>query len=361
MLRQSQSGMGRKAVAQGYSSRRSILANTAAGIALGALGVSAQAQSEIILRPEDFGASGDGIAPDGPALARMIEAANKIAPSQRLTLLCRGRYLMRAAPPRPMGPAKHAERPGDVVGLPALTRNDVTVDARGAYFLVPAENHFRRIVRGGSTDDAFFVGWHFIGDRCSLIGGTLDGNLGQRPIKRGPKPMGFGGADFGLIMEGEGWRLEGVTSKNWGTDCLLITGPGRSISGIYSGARRNCVSVVANRKILQSNPVVIEAGRVEHAADWPDDVYNNPGAGIVVEAGRYAPAQATVHILGHESADVQISQVVGPNEPIQIANNRCACSKRRFINHRRSLVENTHEWQATALSENEFNISFPPK
>lgn len=385
-------------------SRRDILANAAAGVALGTFGVPAKAQSDVILRPEDFGASGDGIAPDGPALARMIDATNAVDPSKRLTLLCRGQYLMRNAPPRAMGPAKHDQRPGDVIGLPPVTRNDVTVDARGAYFLVPPETPFRRIVRGGSVDDAFFVGWQFLGDRCSMIGGTLDGNLGQRPVERGPKPIGYGGADYGLIMEGEDWHLEGVTSQNWGTDCLFIASPGQSHAGVYSGARRNCVSIVANKKIWQDKPVIIKAGRVEHAADWPDHIYNNPGAGIVVEAGRYGPAQSTVHILGvafkynrlkdlqiskeayrcrvignvfhnsvffrpgslgghvlrnndfHESANVQISQVVGPNEPIQITHNRCTCSKWRFINHRRSRVKNTHEWQAISLSGNEFGV-----
>ena len=70
------------------------------------------------------------------------------------------------------------------------------------------------------------------------------GNLNSREVIRGPNPSGFGGTEYGLIMEGEGWLLDGVYAENWGTDCLLIGAPGRSLNGIYIGARRNCVSIV---------------------------------------------------------------------------------------------------------------------
>src|SRR4030095_12384512 len=127
---------------------------------------------------------------------------------------------------------------------PPVTRSNVHVDAQGAEFIVAPDFMWRRTTNGGDFQDNFAVGWQFYGSNCKLSGGRLLGNLQNRRVVRGPSSSGFGGTEYGLVMMGAGWELDSVYAESWGTDCLMICGPGRSINGTYASARRNCVSVV---------------------------------------------------------------------------------------------------------------------
>jgi hypothetical protein len=266
---------------------------------------------------KEFGLIGDGVAHDGAALARLITHVNSIGGDHVVHVRLRGHYLMAGAPKRPMAPRRHEHRIGNVVGLPALTRDNVAIDARGATFTVPTDFIFRRLKRGGDTRDSFFVLFQFKGQNCSLTGGVLDGSLDKRQVIRGPKSSGFGGHEFGLVMEGSGWQLSGVTAKNWGTDCLLVTASGRSIDGLYSKGRRNGVSVVAADEIPEDNPVIIQGGVLAQNGRYADHITNNPGAGAVVEGG----AIATVIFRGIKFEDNNLKD-------LQLAKNSFRCEVR---------------------------------
>lgn len=269
----------------------------------------AQAVDPVVTTPEQFGAIGDGVAPDGMALARMIEAINATAGRGRVEVVCRGRYLMRGAPRRAPAPTHRQDKGGAVFGLPPITRDNVLITAWGAEFVVPPEVPFRRLERGGGESDSFFVGLQFLGRGIQMLGGLLDGNLNNRPASRGPRPLGYGGDEYALVMEGEDWLLDRVSARDWGTDCLLIGSTGRSHGGTYTGARRNCVSVVATTPISPERPVVIEGGVMRDAADWPDWLYNNPGAGIDVEGTAAASVILRgIDFSGNRLKDVQISK-----------------------------------------------------
>lgn len=272
----------------------------------------APVQGALVIRPEDFGAKGDGKAYDGQALAAMVDHINGIAGASRITAVCNGQYLLKGAPERVAAPQWMKGRKGITRGLPPVTRDNVTIDARGGTFVVPADQPFQRIVRGGSADDRFFVMWQFLGRNAVFQGGTIDGNLGARPARRGPKPAGFGGEEFGLVMEGENWFLDSVTSANWGTDCALITNYGRALKCTFERARRNGVSIVANRLISKEAPVTIEQCRFLRNGDWPDDLYNNPAAGMVIEANKMNyPASAVIkncEFEGNLKKDLQLAK-----------------------------------------------------
>jgi hypothetical protein len=144
-----------------------------------------------------------------------------------------------------------------------------------------------------------------------MFGGRLLGNLSKRQVFRGPTPSGFGGSEYGLVMVGKGWELDGVYVENWGTDCLVIGAPGRSSNGIYVGARRNCVSVVPLVAFGPSGYVSIEGGQIVGGGKWPEHIRNNPGAGIDIE-GLANALPATARIRGvifdsNENKDLQIS------------------------------------------------------
>lgn len=292
--------------------RSAIVGLTAAGIFVGSeLSGGFTNNSPYTLRPEDFGARGDGIAADGAALAALIEAVNNIPGSGQVTVTCRGSYLLRGAPPRELAPfvvGRSVRDRGRIEGLPPVMRDNVMIDAAGSEFIAPGDFGFRRTMRGGDQNDSFFIGWQFLGRNCTMRGGNIRGNLQNRPVERGPNASGYGGGEFGLVMEGEGWFLDGVTSENWGTDCLLITGPGRSLNSVYRGGRRNCVSVVTRKPIPETNPVIIEGGSFTDAGNWPDDVYNNPGAGIDVEGMDLATVVIRdVYCENNRLKDIQIS------------------------------------------------------
>lgn len=357
--------------------------------------------AQTTLSPETFGAVGDGLASDGPAIARLVDAINRTPGTERLTVVCRGSYMLRGSPVRPAAPSNSRPAKGRNEGIPPITRDNVFFDAVGAEFSVPPEYAFRRTKRGGDEADIFFMGLQFLGRQCAMRGGLMRGNLDRRSVTRGPKAIGFGGQEYGLVMEGDGWVLEDVVSENWGTDCLLITGPGISRNGIYTGARRNCISVVADRLIPESTPVIIEGGTISRAADWAAQVHNKPGAGIDIEGGRDSQL-ATVHIRGirferNRLKDVQISRdayrcivennvltnhltlrpkqrgghrIIGNtfigdahvqmtnaydgNERVEFAGNACDCSERDFIKTRRSKVKTATNSQDFVLINNTF-------
>lgn len=258
---------------------------------------------------ENSGLVGDGVHHDGLAMANLFDRINQIPGSHPIQIRLTGQYLLAGAPIRPMAPSRFEGRPGDIIGLPALTRSNVTIDARGAVFKVPENFPFRRLKRGGDERDSFFVMFHFKGENCTLIGGEIDGSLDKRPIFRGPETSGFGGKEFGLVMEGQGWLLEDVTAKNWGTDCLLITTQGQSLRGKYSKARRNGISVVATHEVAPDNPIVIDGGTLSGNGNYPDDLANNPGAGAVVEGPAVVSAIfRDIVFQGNKLKDLQLAK-----------------------------------------------------
>ena len=249
---------------------------------------------------------GDGIHSDGLAMANLFNMINDIPGSDTVFVRLHGNYLLSGTPNRPMAPEKFETNKGNVKGLPAITRDNVVINATGSVFKVPADFPFRRLKRGGDFQDSFFIMFHFKGKNCTLLGGTLDGNLHDREVLRGPNKIGYGGNEFGLVMEGENWTLKGVRAQSWGTDCLLITTQGKSLDCVFTKARRNGVSVVAYKPISK---VVISGGIISGNGDYPDDIANNPGAGVVVEG----PALASVILeriifLGNKLKDVQLSK-----------------------------------------------------
>ena len=378
-------------------SRRQVVG--AIGLGGAALMAPSLVRAKEVLRPEAFGAVGDGVSADGPAFGRLVEHINALRGTDPVFVECRGQYLLANAPSRPMAPAWWGNNPGDVRGIPPVLRANVTIDAIGASFLAPTDFLFRRIVRGGSLEDSFFVGWQFLGSNARMIGGIIDGQLQHRPAIRGSKPYGFGGAEFGLSMEAPGWQLEGVTSRNWGTDCLFIAASGQSINGVYERARRNGISVVPNAPIPEESPVIIQGGAVNGCGDWPDDLYNRPAAGIDVEAGR-KPHRSTaiinnVSFVANRLKDVQISKAayrcvvtnciltndlkirpyqegghkisgnrfIGAakihvtntlpgNEDILIENNDCDCSPSKFIAKGRSKLKKATAQQGLIVRNN---------
>ena len=261
--------------------------------------------------PEMFGARGDGLTSDGAAFAQLISAVNEVGGALECTIVCRGRYVITGGPRLTQSFNRQSVK-GTIEGIPPLTRSNVTVDARGAEFIVPPDYHWRRTKKGGDAKDQFAVGWQFLGANCKMIGGKILGNLDKREVIRGPNPSGFGGREFGLIMQGDGWELIDVHVENWGTDCLLIGAPGRSLNGVYKGARRNCVSVIPLVDFSADSYAEINGGRITDGGNWPEDVRNNPGAGIDIE-GLSNDCHAVVKISGVEfdqnhQKDLQVSR-----------------------------------------------------
>jgi hypothetical protein len=272
------------------------------------LGCAADAGGE--LTPEMFGARGDGTTPDGEAFARLIAAVNARPGSDVCVVRCSKRYVITGGP-RQTSSYNKAMVAGIVEGIPPVTRDNVHVEARGAEFIVDPAFMWRRTTKGGDGQDHFAVGWQFYGARCRLSGGRMIGNLQNRQVVRGPESSGFGGSEYGLVMVGAGWELDGVHAENWGTDCLMIGGIGSSSNGTYTGARRNCVSVVPIVDFGPGGYVTIAGGRIAGGGKWPEEIRNNPGAGIDVE-GLNNELPATVRIRGvafdaNENKDLQIS------------------------------------------------------
>jgi hypothetical protein len=272
----------------------------------------ARAQSGNFVTPEQFGAIGDGKAEDGLALSLMVDNINAMPRETPVRVVCRGQYLLAGTPRREMAPSWKAKEPGSTFGLPPVRKDNVTIEADGAEFIVPDNIPFIRTIRGGAANDIFFVLWQFLGSNCAIRGGRLLGRLSRRTILRGPRPIGFGGLEFALVMEGENWRVEDVVCEEWGTDCMLVTAPGISRNSNYIRSRRNGVSIVAKAKIGPDNPVIIEGGEVRESGNWPADVFNNPACGIVVEAGQFE-VEASAIIRGVEFSanrlkDIQLSK-----------------------------------------------------
>ena len=260
--------------------------------------------------PEQFGASGNGVTSDGAAFHRMISAVNEFSGSMECNIRCQNKYVITGGP-RLARSFNQSFVKGVIEGIPPITRDDVSVDARGAEFIVPADFRWQRTRRGGDENDHFAVGWQFMGANCKMIGGRLLGNLDRRKVVRGPKPSGFGGREFGLVVQGEGWELIDVFAENWGTDCLLIGAPGRSVDGVYKGARRNCVSVVPLMEFTRDSYASIEGGQITDGGNWPEDIRNNPGAGIDIEGTKKELHGIVtikgVEFSGNEKKDLQIS------------------------------------------------------
>jgi hypothetical protein len=290
------------------TSRRGFLRLLSLAGALPAAGLAAA--SDDPLTPEMFGASGDGVTSDGAAFERLVEAVNARPGTDVCRIRCSKRYVITGGP-RLTQSYNRPRVAGIVEGIPPVTRGNVHIDATGAEFIVAPGFPWRRTARGGDDQDCFAAGWQFYGPGCRLTGGRMLGNLQERKVERGPSSSGFGGSEYGLFMAGPGWQLDGVHAENWGTDCLMIAAPGSSSGGTYVRARRNCVSVVPTVDFGPDGYVSIVGGRVADGGSWPEEIRNNPGAGIDVE-GLNNDLPAIVRIRGvafegNQNKDLQIS------------------------------------------------------
>jgi len=253
----------------------------------------------------------------------MINALNAHPGAGPLRVVCRGDYSLRGCDeiePPPFGtPAA-----GRVVGLPPLLRDNVEIVAHESSFNVPNDFLWRRVEKGGGSDDSFFVGWQLYGSSISFSGGRLVGCLSSRPSERGPKLSGFGGREFGFVLGGEGWQLNGVSVVEWGTDCILAGSTGILNGSHISRGRRNNISVVPFKDDCD---VLIRNCRIDRAGDWPEDLRNRPGAGLQVESGRRG-YESTVSVercnfLGNREKDLQLSKGA----------TRCTIVENVFSNH----------------------------
>lgn len=292
------------------TSRREFLRLLSFAGVLPAASACLAADDDAVLTPEMFGARGDGQTSDGQAFARLIAAVNARPGSGTCNVRCGGRYVITGGP-RLTQTYNKAKVAGVVEGIPPVTRSNVHVDARGAEFIVSPGFPWRRTAKGGDKQDNFAAGWQFYGRNCRLTGGRLLGNLQGRQVIRGPSSSGFGGSEYGLVMAGEGWQLDGVYAENWGTDCLMIGAPGSSSGGVFVRARRNCVSVVPLVDFGADGLVSIAGGRITGGGKWPEEIRNNPGAGLDVE-GLHNDLPARVRLRGiefegNENKDLQIS------------------------------------------------------
>lgn len=238
------------------------------------------------ITPEMFGARGDGLHADGPALCDMVDHINQLASGQPVTVRCVGHYLIGGGRSLPY-PITGATDKGHVQGIPTVTKDKVTWDARGATFIVAASLPWRRLKRGGDERDSFAQGICVTGEGFRMIGGTLDGNLNQRTIMRGPRERNFGGMEFGLCMLGRNWLLSQVVSANWGTDSLMVGAPGSAAECSFETGRRNSVSIVANAEVPRETPVVFDDCEFLGASRYAPHEWNAPGSGLHVE-GKHA-------------------------------------------------------------------------
>lgn len=265
-----------------------------------------------VVTPEMFGAIGDGIAPDGVAFSDLIRYVNNVGGDDIVTVVCAGRYLLSGTKRQRYAPVGAEEKGGVIFGLPPVTRSNVHFMCSGSQFLVPPSQIWRRVYKGGDEHDAFFNGFEFKGDNARLVGGEFFGNLSNRNVVRGPAISGFGGREFGLVMSGKNWSVDGVVASEWGTDCILITNSGTLKNARVGLGRRNNISVVPMVEDSSCIKVNIDTCQIARGGDWPNNIRNRPGGGVVIEAGK-VKSRACVRIsncefIGNFLKDLQISK-----------------------------------------------------
>jgi len=287
--------------------RRSLLKLGLYTVAAKNIGLSPQ-----VITPEMFGAQGDGAANDGVAFDKLINHINSLDGPGGVTVVCEGSYLLEGTKAQRYAPLGAEDKGGVVLGLPPIIRAEVHFKCEGAKFLVPSSMPWRRTFKGGDSKDVFFNGFEFKGDGATIAGGEFLGNLAQRQAQRGPSTSGFGGREFGLVMSGRNWTIDGIVSSEWGTDCVLITNSGVIRNSALQGGRRNNISVVPMVRGDTCIDVTIENCYIAEGGNWPENIRNRPGGGVVVEAGR-VDAKACVSIQkcrfeGNYLKDLQISK-----------------------------------------------------
>lgn len=245
--------------------------------------LSKTSTASLEIRPEEFGAKGDGLHSDGPAFAKLVKYVNSLDDSISVSINCRGHYLLGDSERIKYPPRQTKDMGGLVHGIPMVTKGNLTIDARGAVFEVPTSFLWRRTKKGGDEHDRFFVGWQLYGPNTLVKGGTFLGNLSKRNVVRGNNISGFGGKEFGFVLGGDNWKLLNVRCEEWGTDCVLAGASGEMVGCTLKRGRRNNVSVVPFRKDCN---VLIRNCDLEGAGNWHESIRNRPGSAIQIEAGR---------------------------------------------------------------------------
>src|SRR3989339_235214 len=254
--------------------------------------LSSPAEIEITSKQfkEEFGATGDGITEDGMAFFKLIEYVNALPQDTPVKIIFKDRYVITGGP-------NLATKFGMVQGIPLIKKKNVTIIASGAVFTVPNSFLWQRTLRGGDDNDYFAQGFHVTGANFKMIGGLLDGHFQHRIESGAARPVAsernYGGNEYGLWMQGQNWQLSQVTSRNWGTDALLVQSPGKAEDCNFVRGRRNNVSVAAIGAITENNPVIFDRCNFYRASAYPEDYYNAPGSGLQIESKKF-PATVIV-------------------------------------------------------------------
>lgn len=234
---------------------------------------SAPNENHIAVKPEQFGAVGDGVADDTESMNEMIEYVNNLK-NENATMIMNNKYRIKANRTKD-------EKNYIYNGLNQITKNNVSIESSGGVIIIDETIDFQRITKGGDEFDLFASGIRVKGERFKINGLTIDGNIRNRKVRKPPIERGYGGLEFGLWMEGKDWSIENVTVKDWGTDCVLIQKSGKTTESTIHGGLRNALSIV--NKGQEKIEVEVSKCVITNASQYDAGIVNAPGSGIHLE------------------------------------------------------------------------------
>ena len=237
-----------------------------------------------------MGGKGDGETSDGDVINRIIESINQAEGDVSLTVIFSGTYNIIGSSLKTEDKIlnfKHTE----IRGLKPIKRDGIKIIFKnGAGFIVARKYDFCCVERGDSKINKWAQGLIISGKNITITGGILNENLHEIKIKRGPRERNFGGKEFGLLVNGENYRIYGMTLKYWGTDNINISKNATLKSVIVDGASRNNISIVARE--YKIDMVDISHATIINSSQYAESEYNASGSGIHVEG----TAQATINV-----------------------------------------------------------------
>ncbi len=244
---------------------------------------------EVLVNVRDFGAVGDGVTKDGGAIEKAVDYLNALPASVRPTLLFPpGTYIITGSSNLSAALTRQ--------GIKRIQHDNVTILAWGAELRVPDDYRWQRTAVGGDEQDHFSQGFLVDGRNLTLRGGVLNGNLENRTVVRGPAVAGYGGDEMGLRINAPGARIFGTVFKGWGTDCAYVMAQAEFVDCTFERGRRLGVAVVVSEhnEVSADDPIRFVNCRFVENSRYPDDICNNPGAGIDIEN---EGGTAAVHLI----------------------------------------------------------------